>query len=528
MNSSGAASCRQVLYDHPHPQTPLSSLTAHASSLFTRVTDLNGPQYGEHSLDSSTLNLRHHFNTSTDKRSLVPTQAGRLRRFEIHSAHPALCVLCTTPPPLPIRFGLALFPRRFTVAMSSQYIWDSSSQCADKPPQYSATSNLTLAENHLNTSINTFVEKPQLMARMDHPDDFRYEEIIRMNPYTQHAQPIDQQVYHAAAPRQPAIRPTPPTRSSNPPRPREFGSFIESIPHITAVQRTQSIGPGFLRDVPARRPVASRPKRRPRPLDQERLREPSSSAMFYPQMSPYSQADDDDLTHATFDYYPRSVSQPVTPGLVNTGAATHGTYITGSATYGPVVEDVHGNTIFSASEAAFNDEHEFRLFVEATAGLGPIPSMDEYTFASGFPGSQSVDIRASRRAETRQVVSPTAETPNTIQALQHLPQMPQSTHSSSPQRPQLQSFGSNFDNWLQTPPTHPRLMQQHSMPQMSANAPLDSWQDVPETTPIEDELPDYAASQAQAQAAQRVEATRRAQELQRRWQASGSHVMRYG
>ena len=64
------------------------------------------------------------------------------------------------------------------------------------------------------------------------------------------------------------------------------------------------------------------------------------------------------------------------------------------------------------------------------------------------------------------------------------------------------------------------------MPQMSAHAPLGSWQDIADSLPIEDELPDYAASQAQAQAAQRVEATRRAQELQRRWQASGSHVLR--
>jgi hypothetical protein len=459
----------------------------------------------------------------------VPTQAGWLRRFEILSAHLALCVLCTIPPPLSIRSGLALFPCRFAAAMSSQYIWDLSPQCANRPPQYSASSNLTLAGNHCTYPISTFVEKPRLMARMDHPDDLGYEETGREDPYIQHAPPIDQQVYHAAAQRQPAIRSTSPTRGCNSSRPREFGAFIESIPHITPVQRTQSIGPGFLRDVPARRPVTSRPKRRPRPLDQERLCEPSSSAMLYPQMSPYSQPDnDDDLTHATFDYYPRSVSQPVTPGLVNTGAATHGTYITGSATHVPVVGGMDGNTAFSASEAAFNDEHEFRLFVEATAGLGPIQSVDDYVFDSDFSRSRPVDIRASHRAEVRPAVSPTAETPTTIQALQHLAQMPQSTPSSPPERPQLQSFGSNFDNWLQAPPTHPRLMQQHSMPQMFANAHLNSWQDVPETTPIEDELPDYAASQAQAQAAQRIEATRRAQELQRRWQQSGSHVMRYG
>ena len=38
----------------------------------------------------------------------------------------------------------------------------------------------------------------------------------------------------------------------------------------------------------------------------------------------------------------------------------------------------------------------------------------------------------------------------------------------------------------------------------------------------DDELPDYATSQAQAQAHLRVEAARRAQELQQRWHLSGS------
>jgi len=245
-------------------------------------------------------------------------------------------------------------------------------------------------------------------------------------------------------------------------------------------------------------------------------------------MSPYSQHDDN-LTHATFDYYPRSVSQPVTPGLINTETAAHDAAGTVFGTPESLVEGTHDDTAFSTNDAAFTDEHEFRLFVEATAGLGPIPSMDDHHFASEFARSQPADIRAPRRAGTDPtIVSPTAETPNTIEALQHLAQMPQSTPPPQHERPHLQSFGSNFENWLQPPPLRPRLTQQHSMPQMSANALLDSWQDVPDTTPIDDELPDYAASQAQAQAAQRVEATRRAQELQRRWQESGSHVMRYG
>jgi hypothetical protein len=80
---------------------------------------------------------------------------------------------------------------------------------------------------------------------------------------------------------------------------------------------------------------------------------------------------------------------------------------------------------------------------------------------------------------------------------------------------------------LQAPPSQPRLTQHLSMPHISNLGPLEHWEDVPDVSPIEDELPDYAASQAQAQAAQRIEATRRAQELQRRWQESGSNMVRF-
>jgi len=411
--------------------------------------------------------------------------------------------------------------------MSSHCLWKMSPRRADRPPQYSLVSNLISDTNDDICERDAFIEKH--WSFMDHMDpfyDLLYDSTSRMEPSVQSAAPVDQQIHRTEAHKQPTTASMPYIQRTDPSSPREFGAFIASNSHITSIHRTQSTGLRTRRDLQAPDHVASRPKRRPRPLDQERLHEPINATLLYPQMSPYSQHDDD-IAHATFDYYPRSVSQPVTPRLGETSTAAHDTYATPLSSRGPAVENEYGDRGFSTSDAAFNDEHEFRLFVEATAGLGPIASIDDQMFVSNLSGSQPVDIRTSHRQETHPITSPIAETPNTVQALQHLAQMPQSTPDSQPPRPYLQRFGSNFDDWLQSSPEHPRLAHQHSMPQMSAHASLGGWQDIADSLPIEDELPDYAASQAQAQAAQRVEATRRAQELQRRWQESGSQVMRW-
>lgn len=402
----------------------------------------------------------------------------------------------------------------------------SSHQQADRPPQYSTWSNFTSISSDEIYSRNLFEEKPHLfVACMDPFYDARFDRVVQVEPHEPSASPVDEQVHQGTARRQHATPSSPSDQRTATSRPLEFGAFIASNSHIPSIQRTQSTGPTFRRDAPATRPSPLRPKRRPRPLDQERLREPPNTTMLYPQLSPYSQPDD--FAYATFDYYPRSVSQPVTPGLVNAENASHDIYSTPLATSGPIFESLHNDTIFPTNDAAFNNEHEFRLFVEATAGLGPIPNIDDRDFTSGPPRSQPMEIVTSHRAESRPFTSPIAETPNTIQALQHLAQMPRSTPSPQSEQPPPPRFESDFEDWLHhSPRAHSRLAQQHSMPHISASGPLEDWQDVPDTTPIEDELPDYAASQAQAQAAQRIEATRRAQELQRRWQESGSHVIR--
>ena len=499
-----------------------SSAARTLSLLVTRVTDHNGPQYG--GIVFGTSNLRHCSHTSTDNTRLCKPKLDGYGVLRPNSADALLCVSCTAHHPCSSS-SLHQFSIQFITAMSSHCLWKLSPQRADRPPQYSAVSNLISGTSNNPRARDAFFEKHRsFMDRMDPPLDL-YDATVRMEPFSEYYAPIDQHMPRPEAQEQPTTAPTPPAQWADPTRPREFGAFIASNPHITSVHRTQSTGPRHRRDLPPSGLIASRPKRRPRPLDQERLHEPMNATLLYPQMSPYSQ-DEDDIGHATFDYYPPSVSQPVTPRLGDTTTSTRDTHAAALVSQGPTTANEYNERGFSTSDAAFNDEHEFRLFVEATAGLGPIASIDDHMFGPNLSGSQPVDIRAPRREGTWPTTSPIAETPNTIQALQHLAQMPQSTPEPQPSRPHLQRFGSNFDDWLQTQPAQPRLAQQHSMPQMSAHAPLGGWQDIADSLPIEDELPDYAASQAQAQAAQRVEATRRAQELQRRWQMSGSHVMR--
>ncbi|KAM0720548.1 hypothetical protein Q7P37_004684 [Cladosporium fusiforme] len=300
-------------------------------------------------------------------------------------------------------------------------------------------------------------------------------------------------------------------------RPRDFGF----------------IGSGFRMSAPAPTSATTKLRRRPRPLDEERLRQPLDHAMLYPQMSPYAEpnSDSDHL-----EFYPRSVSQPATPGHLQLGGMAPDPQITPlprAPTYPPAGERMRGRSGYSIPDAAFNDEHEFRLFVEATAGLGPVPNMDQGVSSPISPQIQrhAEYINPPHPMDAGYIVSPLAETPTTIEALQHLAQMPQSTSEfqteQQTEQQQLQLLESEFDNWLQAPSTHRSPPRRPSLPHMSASAPIEDWRSVPDITPIDDELPDYASSQAQAQAAQRVEATRRAEELQRRWRESGSRTIRY-
>jgi hypothetical protein len=397
----------------------------------------------------------------------------------------------------------------------------------DRLTQYYKLSDARITQTPKTQSQNRFSEEVRsfqtCMDPLHHP---QYEEFVPYRPYQRDATPIERQDHHVEPVPQPSTNPLPSRQWLTHSQPLEFGAFRATNPHIVdleppSIQRTQSTGPSFRTSAPTSGTAAPKQKRRPRPLDPERLSQPLDSTMLYPQMSPYD-GDDYDLGNATFDYYPRSVSQPVTPGLSQPGSQESAVPALTFPTYTPFVAPARGDN----SDAAFNDEHEFRLFVEATAGLGPVLSLDHRESSYEPPENHAQDPRSGPQSTT----SPISDTPSTIYALQHLAQMPQSTPpplSSDHQRPHLQRFGSDFDSWLQAPPPQLRRTQHLSMPHMSNFGPLEHWEDVPDVSPIEDELPDYASSQAQAQAAQRIEATRRAQELQRRWQESGSHTIRF-
>ncbi|KAK1807192.1 hypothetical protein LTR12_018465, partial [Friedmanniomyces endolithicus] len=125
----------------------------------------------------------------------------------------------------------------------------------------------------------------------------------------------------------------------------------------------------------------------------------------------------------------------------------------------------------------------FRLFVDATAGLGP-----EQAFRN--PGSLSRSHDNNRRSTNRtstphQAVSLDEQTPTTLRALQQLAGMPLASTQRSRQR--LTTSVSGLDLWLQ-PPSRP----------MSAGGGSLSDDDDDDKLPPDDELPDNARSQAQA------------------------------
>ena len=230
--------------------------------------------------------------------------------------------------------------------------------------------------------------------------------------------------------------------------------------------------------------------------------------LLYPQMSPYADrrsiySAPDELEH----YDARSFSQPNSPGHMNSAQRSGEPpqiSIPRTPTYPPSGRR-RNNSSHGVADAGFEDEEEFRLFAQATAGLGP---EQVFRHAATFSASSSYQrgsppdpVPLARAATTGNLVSPVQETPTTMYALQQLPQMPES-HGSL-HRERLQTSTSGLDLWLQN---------------ASATADVS---DLSPTEDFDDELPDYAESQAQAQAHQRAEAARRAQELQRRWQLSG-------
>lgn len=302
-------------------------------------------------------------------------------------------------------------------------------------------------------------------------------------------------------------------------RPREWRDPSESLRHEPVPEPLFAWRLRPRSDEASRRTDPTRHHHRPRALrnlfsrndlhEQGRNVDP---ALLYPQLSPYDGQASSLSAPDELEHFPRSVSQPNTPS--HWPPPEHDdldvppfALMPRSPTYPPATSSRLRNKV-DVNDTTFTDEEEFSLFVQATAGIMP-PDMD-HSMPRNIRQSTVDEAGHLRSPESDRLVSPMQETPTTMHALQQLAQLPHGSLSSS-QR----------DARIQQAPTRSRTADQAAM------AGVDLWIEPPtpsydefDVSPIDDELPDYAASQAEALAGQREEAARRAQELQRRWRES--------
>lgn len=181
-----------------------------------------------------------------------------------------------------------------------------------------------------------------------------------------------------------------------------------------------------------------------------------------------------------------------------------------------------------STDETFTDEEEVHLFVQATVGLGPEEDGLTTTYLEPPLPAQSRQrtYRPLQRSQSERIISPIESTPTTRNALHALAQMPQNTYVGAQPHGHHMSVGHGAYGSHAISQEHPYL----PYTGFGASGPPGMWPSAPggmrfndiedDIPPPDDELPDYAESQAQVQAAQIAAATRRAQELQRRWQLS--------
>lgn len=269
-------------------------------------------------------------------------------------------------------------------------------------------------------------------------------------------------------------------------------------------------------------------------------------SLLYPQMSPYDDLQSSYSAPDEMQHIPRSVSQPNSPDffrLHDEQGEPHAMQLPRSPTFPPTRRRRFHSTS-RAHDPAFAGEEDFHLFVQATAGLSldheqTLRPSSQRTVAISHEQQErhfeNTDLRLT--TSSTELVSPLEETPTTMRALQALAQMPQASEAMSRRR--LQTSPSGLDLWLSPPSATSATQSASSFPspqpaQLRGSASptpraiinpmqeyLNDFVSDEASEHTDDELPDYASSQAQAQASQRVEAARRAQELQRRWREGG-------
>ncbi|KXT04692.1 hypothetical protein AC578_2118 [Pseudocercospora eumusae] len=224
---------------------------------------------------------------------------------------------------------------------------------------------------------------------------------------------------------------------------------------------------------------------------------PTAAALLFPQAGTH---EDRRSTYSALDqlqHYPRSVSQPNTPRAVPSVLSEDMNeppwgMIPRSPTYPSARRRPRSTT--NIGDGTFTHAEDFHLFVQATSGLAPEQSLRDA--ASGVAAHDDRSTAPNvEHVEGETMISPgTTQTPTTLFALRQLAQMPEGSHTP-PLRPEPRR--------LTTEPPDTR----HSGVDVWLQPPSATWED-DESNAEDDELPDYAESQAQAQAAQRVEAAR--------------------
>lgn len=183
---------------------------------------------------------------------------------------------------------------------------------------------------------------------------------------------------------------------------------------------------------------------RRRDTEESPQEQPFDVTMLYPQMSPYqpdrmsTYSAPEQLEHPQR----RFASQPNSPGFAPNWSALPSRNdepspisIPRSPTYPPAGRRRMHSTS-GIGDAAFDDEQDFRLFVEATAGLPPdIGFSHPRTGQSPTHASQSPLRRAATTQRTGYgETSPVAETPATMLALRDMAAIPQANQTYRPQR----------------------------------------------------------------------------------------------
>jgi hypothetical protein len=165
--------------------------------------------------------------------------------------------------------------------------------------------------------------------------------------------------------------------------------------------------------------------------------------------------------------------------------------------------------------APFDDASDFHLFVEATSGLPP-GALDFDGFSPGSPSLQgSLFARGSRNDSIPILLSNPTSTvrPHSAQPIGWQSMDYEYMPSQSTMSPLVSSSA--------LPLREPQPQSQSQMPPHlnAINLELERL-GLNEDVPPEDELPDYAQSQAEMNAKKRTAATNRARELEARWNSS--------